>query len=170
MRLDNLNRPLYDLKVNHDQFASELQKECNWFSGVADSVFKKVFPLLNDFHFSPRENHAISMAFGAKLAGANPAVLIQNSGLGLSLDALLGTFTLYNQGLLLVVSNRGTLEWEEIQHQDWGKITCKLLKAMDIPFFSLNDLGVEAIARCSDIAFKKNKVCVLLIERGNIDE
>ena len=113
--------------------------------------------MLNDFHFSPRENHAISMAFGAKLAGANPAVLIQNSGLGLSLDALLGTFTLYKQGLLLVVSNRGTLQWEEIQHQDWGKITCKLLKAMDIPFLSLNDLGVEAIARCSEIAFKKIK-------------
>ena len=118
MRLDNSNRPLHDLKATHKEFADLLQKECNWFSGVADSVFKKVFPLLDNFHFSPRENHAIGMSFGAKIAGAKPAVLIQNSGLGLSLDAILGTFTLYNQGFILVVSNRGTLDWEEIQHQD----------------------------------------------------
>ena len=33
-----------------------------------------------------------------------------------------------------------------------------------------NDDGLKAIKESSRIAFKENKVCVLLVERGNIDE
>ena len=170
MRLDDKNRELYDLKAETDVFVKELERNCNWFGCVPDSVFKKVLPKLQEWHLGPRENHIIGMAFGALLAGQKPAVLIQNSGIGQCLDALLGTFCLYNQGLLLVVSNRGVLPWEEIQHQDWGDITESLLTVAKIQMVSFDEEGISGLIRAAKMAFENNEVVALTIQRGNLDE
>ena len=79
------------------------------------------------------------MAFGAALAGRKPVILIQNSGLGLLLDALFGLNQLYKIGVLLVISNRGELSWEEIQHKLWGERCLSLLNLCQIPTFDLKD-------------------------------
>jgi sulfopyruvate decarboxylase TPP-binding subunit len=169
MRHDAKGRDIFDQKASAGDFARALEGHCNWFSAVPDSVFRKVLPELREWHLATRENHAVGMAFGAKLGGLRPALLIQNSGLGLSIDALLGTFSLYGQGLLLVVSNRGVLSWEEIQHQDWGKVTKPLLSALGIPMISFDEDGLEGLTRAALLA-KENKVVALIVERGNIDE
>jgi sulfopyruvate decarboxylase subunit alpha len=169
MRFDSKNRALFDLKAKADVFAAGLREHCDWFSAVPDSVFKRVLPNLPNWHLATRENHAIGMAFGARIGGLRPAVLIQNSGLGLCLDALIGTFTLYGQGLLMVVSNRGRLEWEEIQHRDWGLITKPLLSAAGIAASSFDEEGMQGLSRAAALA-EGGKVAALLIDRGNIDE
>jgi sulfopyruvate decarboxylase subunit alpha len=170
MRLDNLGRELFDKKTEAVEFASNLERYCDWITAVPDSVFKRVLPALKYCHFAPRENHAVGMAFGARLAGRHPAVLLQNSGIGLCLDALLGTFFLYRQGLLLVVSNRGVLSWEEIQHHDWGRITIPLLAAANIPSISFDSEGLAGLERGAQMAREKNQVVALLMQRGNLDE
>ena len=170
MRQDKLNRELFDLKASSDVFAQELDNACNWVGCVPDTIFKQVLPKLKSWHLAPRENHLIGMAFGAGLAGQRPVVLIQNSGLGLCLDALFGTFCLYNQGLLMIVSNRGVLEWEEIQHQDWGKCTESLLLASKIKMIYFDEEGVEGLERAAKIAFENNQVVALMMQRGNLDE
>jgi len=170
MRLDEKNRELFDLKASSDIFVQELERTSDWVGCVPDSVFKKVLPKLRHWHLAPRENHLIGMAFGAILAGQRPAVLIQNSGIGQCLDALLGTFCLYNQGLLLVISNRGILPWEEIQHQDWGGITESLLSISKIKFISFDDEGIDGLNRAAKMAFENNEVVALTIQRGNLDE
>ena len=170
MRLDNLGREFFDQKAAAASFAADLERHCNWITSVPDSVFKRVLPALNNWHFAPRENHAVAMAFGARLAGRRPAVLLQNSGIGLCLDALLGTFFLYRQGLLLVVSDRGVLSWEEIQHHDWGRITIPILAAAGIPCISFDLEGLEGLERAARMAWDKNQVVALLIQRGNLDE
>ncbi len=170
MRLDQKERPVFDRRASGAEFARTLTASCDWFAGVPDSVFRRVIPHLPDWHFAPRENHAISMAFGARLAGLMPAVLMQNSGVGLSVDALLGTFRLYGQGLLLVVSNRGVLPWEEIQHQDWGKVTMPMLDALNIDRVSFDDEGLAGVQRASEMAVRERAIVALTIERGNIDE
>ena len=131
MRFDDKQRNVFPLICTSQQFSETLMEHFNWFSGVPDSVLKMTQALLDNFHFSTRENHAVSMAFGALMGGKKPCLLIQNSGLGLAIDALLGLFRLYSQGLVLIVSNRGELDWEEIQHQDWGDITVPLLDSLD---------------------------------------
>ena len=169
MRTDNKGRTIFDLQSTAFEFAVELEKHFNYFASVPDSVYNKVLDHLKHWEYPSRENHAIAMAFGAHLAGHKPCVLIQNSGLGLCIDALLGTFRLYNQGLMMVVTNRGILEWEEVQHQDWGAITSDLLSACQIPIISFNEKGLAGIKMAAEIV-NKNGIVVLLIERGNINE
>ncbi len=54
-----------------------------------------------------REDSAIGMAFGAWLGGKLPMVLMQNSGLGVSVNALASLTTMYEVPALLVISWRG---------------------------------------------------------------
>ncbi len=152
------------------EFAAELTRYCDCFSAVPDSVIKQVLPRLTPFFFAPRENHAIGMAFGARLAGKRPCVLMQNSGLGLALDAILGLFVLYKQGVLLVVSNRGELAWEEAQHQDWGDITVPLLAAAGITTIDFAQQGLPAIKQACRMVENEHRVVALMLHRGNLDE
>jgi len=170
MRLDNLGRELFDQRAKAVEFAALLEHHCDWITCVPDSIFKRVLPALKEWHYAPRENHAVAMAFGVRLAGRRPAVLIQNSGLGVCLDALLGTFILYKQGLLLVISHRGVLSWEESQHHDWGRITTSLLSSVGIPQISFDSDGLTGLVRAITMAQEDNQVVALVIQRGNLDE
>ena len=169
-RLDAKGRPLFDQVTTSSEFAMALMEYFDWFSGVPDSVFKNVLPLLQPQQFAARENHAVGAAFGASIGGKRPCVLMQNSGLGLSLDAIFGLFELYHQGLLLVVSNRGELAWEEVQHQDWGRLTLPLLRATNFTVIDFQEHGVAAIAEAAHIIKTQQRIVVLLIHRGNLDE
>ena len=170
MRIDSKGREVFPLVCNSVKLADELNKYFNWYSGVPDSVLKNTQALLSDYYFSSRENHAIAMAFGARISGKNPCLLIQNSGLGLSIDALLGLFRLYSLGVVIVVSNRGELEWEEVQHHEWGDITINLLKSLKISVIDFNKYGLKSIKIAYDKAYIKNEIVVLNVHRGNLDE
>jgi len=69
-----------------------------------------------------------------------------------------------------VVSNRGVLPWEEIQHQDWGKVTMPMLDALNIDRVSFDDEGLAGVQRASEMAVRERAIVALTIERGNIDE
>ena len=170
MRQDKFKREIYDQKVSSDIFAERIEKRSDWIGCVPDTIFKRVLPNLQTWQIAPRENHLIGMAFGASLAGKNPTVLIQNSGLGLCLDALFGTFCLYKKGLLMIISNRGILSWEEPQHKDWGKSTESIISAAKIEIVRFDEEGEEGLERASISAFEKNKIVALVVQRGNLDE
>ncbi len=169
-RYDAKGRKSFPQVCLSGEFSAELNHYFDWFSAVPDSVIKKVLPQLNPYFFSPRENHAVGMAFGARIAGKRPCVLMQNSGLGLAMDAILGLFVLYKQGLLLVISNRGELEWEEIQHQDWGDVTIPILEAAAITVIDFGREGLPAIKKACQLVDEENRVVVVLLHRGNLDE
>ncbi len=83
-----------------------------------------------------REEEGVGICVGAFLGGKNPAILMQNSGLGNSVNALASLHKLYGIPLLMVMSHRGTLG-EEIQAQiPMGKATPKILDSLDIPYFN----------------------------------
>lgn len=170
MRLDVHGRELYPQVADSCSFAAELQQHCDWFAALPDSCIKAVLPHLPTYEFAPRENHAVGMAFGARIAGRKPCLLLQNSGLGLALDALLGLFGLYRQGLLLVVSNRGELAWEEVQHRDWGDLTQPLLQQTGWPLIDYQQEGLAGIEWAAKLAFEQQQITVLILHRGNLDE
>lgn len=170
MRKDKDGRLFYDQICSASEFASFLKKHFDFVTCVPDSIYKQVLPHLPNCEFASRENHSVSMAFGATIAGRNSAVLMQNSGIGLALDALIGTFELYGQGCLIVVSNRGQLEWEEIQHQYWGKITEDLLYSMGFQLERFHEVGLNGLPDIAHQVANQNKIVFLTIQRGNLNE
>ena len=82
-----------------------------------------------------REEEGIGICAGAYLGGKKPAILMQNSGLGNSINALKSLIELYDMPLLMIMSHRGT-EGENICGQvPMGESTPKILEAMDFKFY-----------------------------------
>jgi sulfopyruvate decarboxylase subunit alpha len=80
-----------------------------------------------------REEEGIGICAGAYLGGKRAAILMQNSGLGNSINALASLDLLYGIPLLMIISHRG-VEGEQVSAQvPMGELTVPLLEAMDIP-------------------------------------
>lgn len=83
-----------------------------------------------------REEEGIGICAGAYLGGMKPAILMQNSGLGNSVNALKSLIELYEIPLIMIMSHRGT-EGESIVGQvPMGQSTPLILEAMDFKFFT----------------------------------
>lgn len=82
-----------------------------------------------------REEEGVGVCAGAYMGGKRPAMLMQNSGLGNSINALASLNLLYGIPLVMIISHRG-LEGEPICAQvPMGELTPKLLDALGISYF-----------------------------------
>ena len=97
--------------IESDVFVQALQDiGVDFFTGVPDSILGGIIAELMKRHlYTPavREDEAVAMAAGAYMAGKVPAVLMQNSGLGTSLNTLISLNYIYQQPCILIVSWRG---------------------------------------------------------------
>ncbi len=113
-----------------------------------------------------REEEGIGICAGAYLGGKNPAILMQNSGLGNSVNALKSLTELYEMPLLMIMSHRGT-EGENICGQvPMGQSTPRILEAMDFQFFKPgNPEGAyEDLKEAWDLSVEEGKPVSLLLE------
>ena len=116
----------------------------NFFAGVPCSLLKGLVSLLDrdeQAHYvsATREDSAIGMAVGAYLGGKQPMVLMQNSGLGVSVNALASLTTMYALPVLLVISWRGEGGNDAPEHIMMGEIMMPILDLMKIPYRVLSD-------------------------------
>lgn len=82
-----------------------------------------------------REEEGVGIAAGAYLGGKNPVILMQNSGLGNSVNAIKSLLHLFKIPVVFIMSHRGT-EGEKILAQiPMGKLTPKLLDLLNIEKF-----------------------------------
>ena len=113
-----------------------------------------------------REEEGIGICAGAYLGGKKPAILMQNSGLGNSINALKSLMELYEFPLLMIMSHRGT-EGESIRGQvPMGKSTPRILEAMDYRFFKPGnpDGAYEDIIEAWDLSCEEGKPVSVLLE------
>lgn len=113
-----------------------------------------------------REEEGIGICAGAYLGGKKPAILMQNSGLGNSVNALKSLTELYKMPLLMIMSHRGT-EGENICGQvPMGQSTPRILEAMDFKFFKPgNPEGAyEDLKEAWDLSVEEGKPVSLLLE------
>ncbi|MEE0934724.1 MAG: sulfopyruvate decarboxylase subunit alpha [Methanobrevibacter sp.] len=113
-----------------------------------------------------REEEGIGICAGAYLGGKSPAILMQNSGLGNSINALKSLMELYRFPLLMIMSHRGT-EGENICGQvPMGESTPRILEAMDFNFFKpANPEGAyEDIKKAWDLSVEEGKPVSILLE------
>lgn len=121
------------------RFASLLQEHGFGFaSGVPCSLIEDLISTLERDARLPyvpavREDVAVGMAAGAWLAGRRPVVLMQNSGLGTSMNALASMALMYGIPTLLVVTWRGYEGKDAPEHILTGAITPRHLELMGIP-------------------------------------
>ena len=161
------DREYYPWVTTPRSLAITIREACNFYTGVPDSVLAPVIDLLPGYVPAPRENHAVAIAAGVRLGGGRPCVLMQNSGLGLCVDTVFGLQNLYKLGVLLIVSNRGELPWEEVQHQEWGRKTDSILRVMGVRSFDIQD-KMDVVRVAANLAFDKERPVAVLVHRGNL--
>ncbi|MFX0037939.1 MAG: sulfopyruvate decarboxylase subunit alpha [Promethearchaeota archaeon] len=111
-----------------------------------------------------REEEGVGIAAGAYLGGRTPSILMQNSGLGNSVNAIKSLLQLYNIPVIFIMSHRGA-EGERISAQiPMGKLTPSLLDLLNIKKFIISSVDdIKIIKRAVNLSVKtKNSVGILL--------
>jgi len=111
----------------------------DFFAGVPCSLLKGLVTALDgdkSLHYvsATREDSALGMAVGAWLGGKQPMVLMQNSGLGVSVNALASLSTMYEVPTLLVISWRGQGGNDAPEHILMGEIMSPILDLCKVPW------------------------------------
>lgn len=159
--------------MNSEQFC-ELLKDQGFtlFAGVPCSILTPILnTLMSDsaviYVPATREDEAIGIAVGAYFGGRKSIVFMQNSGLGLSVNALASLTLLYRVPLLLLITWRGNTNLDAPEHLLMGKSTVKLLEAMEIPTYILEEKSVEEIVmKAHDTMERSSGPVVLLLREG----
>jgi sulfopyruvate decarboxylase alpha subunit len=119
----------------------------DFFTGVPCSLVKTVLAELERRRLylgDVREDAALGVAAGAWLGGRTPVVVMQNSGLGVSLNALASLHLLYAIPCLLLVTWRGFEGKDAPEHLAMGERMPRLLDLFDIPHRTLAPALLEA--------------------------
>jgi phosphonopyruvate decarboxylase len=136
--------------VSGAAFADALDRRgLDFFAGVPCSLIEDLIATLQahprlPYVATPREDVAVGLAAGAWFGGRRPAVLMQNSGLGTSLNALASLSLMYGVPALLVVTWRGHGGRDAPEHILMGEISPQLLALLGIPHRVLSAETLEA--------------------------
>ena len=153
-----------------------IQEDYKFFTGVPCSLLSGLIYELEDqqeVRYIPavREDAAVGLCTGAYLAGAMPVLLMQNSGLGYSLNAFTSLNLIYNIPMLVIMSWRGKDGKDAPEHIIMGDIDKQLLKTAGMEYSLLNTDNCDEVLRKA-----KNKICeeklpyTLIVEKGLFDE
>lgn len=85
-----------------------------------------------------REEEGVGIAAGAYLGGKIPAVLMQNSGLGNSINAIKSLLQLYKIPVIFIMSHRGAEGEKILAQKPMGELTPDLLDLLKIEKFVIN--------------------------------
>jgi len=137
--------------VSHaTEFVELLKKHgFDFFTGVPCSLLKGAVSIVEkeppDRYVSAvREDAAFGFAAGAYLGGRKPVLFIQNSGLGVSINALASLHLLYKIPCLIVVSWRGFQGKDAPEHLITGATMTQLLELIKVPYEVLEPATMAA--------------------------
>lgn len=172
--LEKPQRVLYNpspMAIPAKDFVSLLQDVgFDFFTGVPDSTLAGIIATLIERRVyvpAVREDEAVGLAAGAYMGGKIPVVLMQNSGLGTSLNALISLNLIYLQPCLLLVSWRGHDGKDAPEHLVMGQVMTKLLDLVRIPHRTLRAETVREDVGWAGQAFMSQRIPVaLLVTKG----
>lgn len=124
---------------------------------VPDNPLSHVLQALGSYQtivttLATREEEAFGIAAGLYLGGVQPAVMLQSSGLGNSLNAITSLIIPYQVPMLILISMRGDAgEWNSAQIP-MGRAVRPILDSMGIPHTTVDSpettaATVELVAR-----------------------
>jgi len=146
-------------------------------AGVRDVVYVPDNPLsfvLGDFErrfpdvrlvLATREEEAFGIAAGLFLGGRRPAVMLQSSGLGNSINALTTLVVPYRIPMLIVVSMRGDEgEWNPVQ-APMGRAVRPILDAIGVPHVTAAPPVSDIVTQAARAAFEAKTPNAVLLPR-----
>lgn len=148
----------------------------NFFAGVPCSLFGGAIQLLerrSDLVYVPavREDEALGIATGGYLAGKQPAVFMQNSGLGNCLNVLTSLNLIYLIPALIIMSWRGFEGKDAPEHIMMGRSMQRILSDVGLPHRPI-DASAEDGSVAQDLAWALEVIrgqqipAVLLLKKG----
>jgi phosphonopyruvate decarboxylase len=161
--------------INVKEFQKVLKNNnCNFFTGVPDSVLKEFSKSLEgkkNHIIATNEGSAVSLGIGNYLSTNRiPCIYMQNSGLSNALNPLISIAhkKVYSIPLILVIGWRGSPnKKDEPQHEAKGKITPNILKLLNIDYIILrNKKDLTKFDKKIKLAIKKKTIVACLIEEN----
>ena len=127
-----------------DAFLSALRaRGFDFLTGVPCSLVKDLLAHVEvqtevPYVHATREDIALGLAAGAAMAGRRPVVVMQNSGLGLSINALLSLHRIYRIPCLLLITWRGYEGVDAPEHVIMGPALPTMLDVIGVPHRTLD--------------------------------
>jgi len=147
----------------------------NFFTGVPCSLFAGVTRILDadpryGYVGAVREDSALGIAAGAYLGGRQPVVFMQNSGLGVSVNALVSLNQIYDIPALVVTSWRGRGGADAPEHLVMGAIMEDFLRVLQMPFATLVPSTMNAdVAALTRLMRETGKPVALVVGKGLLE-
>ncbi|MFX0017132.1 MAG: sulfopyruvate decarboxylase subunit alpha [Promethearchaeota archaeon] len=130
----NIDQKLYDI-INNSVIDLVLSVPCILLKGILDLINERKEIL----HIPvTREEEGVGIAAGAYLGGKHPVILMQNSGLGNSINAIKSLLELYDIPVIFIMTHRGGKNEKILAQIPMGKITTKLLDVIDVKTWSIS--------------------------------
>jgi sulfopyruvate decarboxylase subunit alpha len=136
------------------------------FTGVPCSLVKSLIATLEErggYIPETREDAAVGLAAGAYMAGKQPVVIMQNSGLGVCLNALASLSLIYHLPCLLLITWRGYQGKDAPEHLIMGDISPTLLETSGVPHRVLSAASVQDALRWAVETLKESSRPVALL-------
>lgn len=140
-----------------------------FFTSVPDSLLNFCFKELEKheklvLHVSAlREDIALGIAAGSVMSGAKSVVLMQNSGLGVCVNALASLILPFKIPILMIIGHRGDNEMDTEENLIMGRITEKLLMTLNIKTKSIfNENIIQITNWVLENIDKGNSVAILI--------
>jgi len=129
----------------------------NFLLSVPCDMIKGLLQLIEEKNEIPhisvtREEEGVGIAAGAYLGGKVPALLMQNSGLGNSINAIKSLLELYKIPLIFIMSHRGAEGEKIIAQMPMGQLTLSLLSCINMEY-----IIIDSDDKISDIVDTVNK-------------
>ena len=158
------------------RFLAALRDEgYDFFTGVPCSLLKGVIRRFDEepewgYVSAVREDSAVGIAAGAFMAGRKPAVFMQNSGLGVCMNALVSLNAIYEIPSLIVVSWRGKDGLDAPEHIVMGRIMQSYFDQIELPWRVLSpDTVAEDVAAITQEIDARKVPGALIVPKGILD-
>ena len=118
---------------------SNLKKSgVNFYLSVPCKLLANMIDILekdNEVYYSsvPREEEGVGICAGAYLGNKFPCIMMQNTGIGNSVNAIVSLIQLYQLPMVFLISYRGTPGEKVGAQGGMAKVTKDILKVLTIP-------------------------------------
>ena len=149
-----------DLVANDVQFVTTVP--CKQLAGVIDAVDKNP----DIYHIpSNKEDEGMGLCAGAYMGGKRPAIIMQNTAIGVTINTLVTLTQYYRMPLPMLISYRGELR-EPVACQVEMAVECaELLNQLNIPTYHFHkESDVDEFDEILKYTFMCNKPVAILTD------